>query len=265
MRTIVKGRKMTERVYLITGAGSGIGAAISKRLAAKDTLLILHTKQNKSGLNAIAQQCQAQGAKVICHFGDLANTETIRQLINSVKANSDHLTGLVSNAGFPDWRNFEELDCQGLSDSLQVIVQASFALIQACTPQLLAKSQSATSAGKVIAISSFLAHKYKVGTSYVPASSAAKAALEALIKSYAAQYAPEHITANIIVPGYIKKNSPDHKPLAAEAMQRIVDRIPAGRLGQPDEVADLCEFLFSDKANYITGQCLNIDGGLLLG
>ncbi|QBG36219.1 SDR family oxidoreductase [Litorilituus sediminis] len=265
MRIIVKGWKMTDKVYLITGAGSGIGAAISKRLAAKDTLLILHTKRNDSGLDAVAQQCQAQGAKVICHLGDLAKIETINKLCHAVKANSEHLTGLVSNAGFPDWRNFAEIDSQGINDSLQVIVQASFALIQACTPLLLAKSPSATSAGKVIAVSSFLAHKYKVGTSYVPASSAAKAALEALIKSYAAQYAPKHITANIIVPGYIRKNSPDHKPLAAEAMQRIVDRIPAGRLGQPDEVADLCEFLLSDKANYITGQCLHIDGGLLLG
>lgn len=255
---------MIQKTYLITGAGSGIGAAISLLLAQKHTLLILHTKQNQTGLEQLAKQCQKQGAQVLCQYGDLADKSTVERLYQTVQQHSNYLSGLICNAGFPDWRAFESLDNQGLTDSYQVIVDATFSLLTLCTPLLLNSQQSTNRAGKVIAVSSFLAHKFKVGNNIVPASSMAKAALEALIKSYAAQYAHQQLTANIIVPGYIKKNAPDHQPLSEQSMQTILDRIPAGRLGQPSEVAELCEFLLSDKAHYITGQLIHIDGGLLL-
>jgi len=255
---------MKSHTYIITGAGSGIGAAISLQLATKHSVLILHTKQNKKGLAQVAQACESKGATVHCHFGDLANEQTIQAIKATLSNLASHLSGLICNAGFPDWRNFDDLDEQGLLNSYQVIVQASFNLLTQTTPWLLNAKDITGQAGKVVAVSSFLAHKFIVGSSIVPASSMAKAALEALIKSYAGQYASQGITANIIVPGYIKKNSPDHKPLSKQSMQNILNRIPASRLGQPDEVADLCQFLLSDKAQYITGQLIHIDGGLLL-
>ena len=255
---------MKKNSYLITGAGSGIGAAISLQLAKPNHILVLHTKQNKAGLENLALQCRELGAEVACYYGDLADMTTVEKLVAAVKGYEQYLSGLVCNAGFPDWRNFEENSNQGLHESYQVIVDATFSLLTQCSSLLLNAEKATGNSGKVVAVSSFLAHKYKVGASIVPASAMAKAALEAMIKSYAAQYAPDNITANIIVPGYIKKNSPDHKPLSNEAMQNIIKRIPAARLGQPNEVADLCEFLLSRKANYITGQLIHIDGGLLL-
>lgn len=255
---------MKPKTYIITGAGSGIGAAISLQLANKNNVLILHTKQNKAGLTDIANACEAQGATVYCQFGDLANEETIQSIKETLSTKTSHLSGLICNAGFPDWRDFNELDEQGLLNSYQGIVQASFNLLTQTTPWLLKTKEMTGQAGKVVAVSSFLAHKFIVGTNVVPASSMAKAALEALIKSYAAQYASQGITANIIVPGYIKKNSPDHQPLSEQSLQSILNRIPAARLGKPNEVADLCQFLLSDKAQYITGQLIHIDGGLLL-
>jgi len=245
-------------VYLVTGAGSGIGAAIAKCLAKKDVMLILHTQQNKAGLQALTSECEAQGAQVYCHYGDLAQKTTIDNIVACLTKQSAHLNGLICNAGFPDWRSFDQLDQIGLSKSYSVIIAASFALLTQCTPFLI------SARGRVVAVSSFLAHKFKVGQSIVPASAMAKAGLEAMVKSYAGQYAHQGVNANIIVPGYIKKNGPDHKALDDEALQKIKDRIPKGALGLPEDVANLAEFLLSDKANYITGQAIHIDGGLLL-
>ncbi len=77
--------------------------------------MIIHTKQNKSGLEALAKQCQQQGAQVSCQYGDLTKPETIAQLVNTLKQHSKHLTGLVCNAGFPDWRGFSAMDNEGLT------------------------------------------------------------------------------------------------------------------------------------------------------
>jgi len=250
---------MSKSIYLITGAGSGIGAAIATKLSATDTLLIIHTKQNKLGLQNIAYECQSLGAEVICQYGDLTEQATIDSLVKVLNDNCNHLNGLICNAGYPDWRNFEELDQQSLTQSYSVIIDATFSLLSQCT-KLLINSE----AGKIVAVSSFLAHKFRVGENVVPASAMAKSGMEALIKSYAAQYADQNINANIIVPGYIKKNSPEHQPLSQASLDNILSRIPLGELGLPEDVANLADFLLSSKAKYVTGQSIHIDGGLSL-
>ena len=242
---------------LITGAGSGIGAATAIRLAPEAEHLVLHTASNDKGLRIVVEACEAAGAHVDVVLGDLCHDAATDELIAAGKR--AQVDSVVLNAGFPDWRAFGDLDVHGLNRSLQLMTSVNFQLIQALTPGLLARKR-----GKLLAISSFLAHKFKVGPNVVPASATAKAALEAMIKSYAAQYAGEGICANIIVPGYIKKNAPTHTPPDEAGLNRILGRIPAGRLGMPDEVAELAAFLLSTRADYITGQLIHIDGGLLL-
>lgn len=245
--------------FLITGAASGIGAATAEQLAAEQTTLFLHTRANQAGLKALKSKCEDKGANVHLLLADLTLRQDISACIETVKSKNNGLTGLICNAGFPDWRNFEEQTDENFNKSLMSIVNANFSLLAELTP-LLKKERHAS----VITVSSFLAHKYLLGDMVMPASSAAKAALEAMTKSYAAQYAREGITANSICPGYIKKNSPDHTPPSEETLKRITDRIPMARLGMPEEVAKLVAFLVSEDARYITGQCLHIDGGLLL-
>lgn len=247
-----------KRVILVTGAGSGIGAAVCETLANENTILIMHTGSNLSGLQQLQQRLIDKRCSSFIVVGDLTDP-AISEEILEVITNLGQLDAIVSNAGFPDWRTFGELDDEGLAYSFQVIQGAFYRLINMTLP-ILEKSPS----GRVVAVSSFLAHKFQNGGNSVPASAAAKAGLEALVKSLAVHVAEKSITVNCIVPGYIKKNSPDHVDLSDESYKNITSRIPMRRLGQPNEAAALVEFLLSANSSYITGQCIHIDGGLTL-
>ena len=116
---------------LITGAASGIGAAIAQRLALDAQHLVLHTAQNEAGLESVAAACQDQKCEVTLITGDLSDSATVNALIAGGRDAA--IDSIVLNAGFPDWRDFESLDVDGLDRSLQVMVGANFELLTALT------------------------------------------------------------------------------------------------------------------------------------
>ena len=116
----------------------------------------------------------------------------------------------------------------------------------------------------MVAVSSFVAHRFQLDGRYFPTSAMAKAGLEALVKAFAAELAGQGVTVNGVVPGFIEKDKGAHRAVGKAGYRRAVELIPQGRLGQPDEVAAAIQFLLSADANYITGQCLHVDGGLTL-
>ncbi|HYM32294.1 MAG TPA: SDR family oxidoreductase [Candidatus Cybelea sp.] len=252
-------RAMNGRVYLVTGAGSGIGAAICRRLAAPGVSILVHTGSNRIRGDAVASECEAKGARCRVELGDLADPNTAVGLVAACEARFGGLDGLVSNAGFGDRRKLGEIDEAGFERSLGVILKALFRLATAAEP-LLSKS----GAGRVVAVSSFLAHEFKLGGDVFPASAAAKSGLEGLARSLAAQLAPKRITVNCVVPGYVKKDAATHSSLDPARWQSALERIPLRRLGLPDEIAAAVAFLLGADAGYITGQLLHVDGGLTL-
>ena len=164
---------------------------------------------------------------------------------------------LFIGAGFPEWNDFSSGTLTDYEKSVAVMQKSFFALSQIFFP-LLKNSDL----GRMVAVSSFLAHKF-FNESFTPISAAAKAGLEALVKSMAADLASSGVTVNTVVPGYIKKDHQEAVPISEE-QDKTPAKIPMYRIGLPTEVADLIEFLLSDKASYITGQCIHIDGGLTL-
>ncbi len=173
------------------------------------------------------------------------------------------LRGVVANAGFADRRSIAELDDDALDRSLRVMVIALARLLRASIAPLQATAR-AGGAARFVAVSSFVAHRFTAGESTFAASAAAKAGVEALVKSAAAELAPSGVTVNAVAPGYVRKDADGSGALDAARWTDARARIPMGRLGEPDDIAGVIDFLLGDAAAYLTGQVLHVDGGLTL-
>ena len=250
------GEPRTRRI-LVTGAASGIGAALCRRLAGPDTELFMHTRANKAGIEAVAAAVRNGGGAAHVLFGDLAQDGVAEDLIAAVARRGGVLDALVANAGFADKTPLADLADAALTHGHAAMPGAFHRLCRAARPLLLAAA-----GGRVIAVSSFVAHRFQLDGVAMPASAAAKAALEALARALAVDLAPHGITVNCVAPGYIQKDPGAQAALNSENRSRAQARIPLGRLGRPDEIAALIEFLLSPAAAYITGQTIHADGGL---
>jgi NAD(P)-dependent dehydrogenase (short-subunit alcohol dehydrogenase family) len=245
---------------VVTGAGSGIGAATCRRLAAQGVALVMHTGSNREGIAALAEECRAVPHQVV--IGDLAEPRTIDDLMDAAQA-LGRLRGVVANAGFADRRGLAELDDAAVERSLRVMVVPLAHLLRKSLGLLKAGAASG-GLGRFVAVSSFVAHRFTPGTSGFAASAAAKAGVEALVKSAAAELAPSGVTVNAVAPGYVRKDRPNTGALNEAQWAQALARVPMGRLATPDDIAAPIAFLLSADAAYITGQVIHIDGGMTL-
>jgi 3-oxoacyl-[acyl-carrier protein] reductase len=245
---------------VVTGAGSGIGAATCRRLAAQGVALVIHTGSNRQRAERVAEECRAVRTRVI--VGDLAAPGTVDALFEATEG-LGRLRGVVANAGFADRRSIAELDDAALERSLGVMVVPLAHLLRR-SADLLKASVKAGGLGRFVAVSSFVAHRFVPGTSMFAASAAAKAGVEALVRSAAAELAPYGVGVNAVAPGYVRKDVPDAGALSEAQWANTLERIPMRRLGTPNDIAGSIEFLLSPQSAYITGQVIHVDGGMTL-
>lgn len=244
---------------LVTGAASGIGAAVCRAMASPAAALLIHTRKNRAGAERVASEVRAAGAEAEVALGDLADPAVAPAMVAHAVELFGGLDVLISNAGFADRTAFAELSDAAMTASVEAIQGAFFRLARAATPHLTSGSDA-----RIVAVSSFVAHAFRLDVPLFAASAAAKAGLEALVRALALELASSGVTVNAVVPGFIRKDPGAHVAIDPERLRRQVASVPLGRVGLPEEVAAAVSFLASPAAGYITGQALHVDGGLVI-
>lgn len=216
---------------------------------------MLHTRANRAGLAAVAAAAEAAGAATLSLTGDLADPATPDALVAACLARFGRLDRLVANAGYADRTPATALEPAALARAQQVILGGFHRLVRAALPAL-ARAEGAG----IVAVSAFGAHAIGGDWPRFPATAAAKAGLEVLVRTLAVELAPSGIAVAAVVPGFIAKEPGTAAALSPAAAAAGAGAVPLRRAGRPEEVAAAIAFLLEAR---LSGQCLPVDGGLL--
>lgn len=233
-------------VALVTGSSRGIGRAIARRLATDGADVVVNYRSDQSAADEVVADIEASGAKAVAVQADVADPRQLRSLFDAAENHFGGLDVLVSNVGVARFATIADASDEDFDLIFDTNTRATFVALREGARRI-------RDGGRIIVISSGAAVTVRAGGGVYAAS---KAAGDALVRTAAKELGPRGITVNSILPGATRTDA-----LVGDVTERIA-QTPLGRLGEPDDVADVAGFLASSDARWITGQTLHAGGGL---
>ncbi|MGX9991449.1 glucose 1-dehydrogenase [Rhizobium sp. Z1P35] len=244
--------KLTGKVAVVTGASKGIGAAIAKALAAEGAQVVVNYASSKAGADAVVQAIDAAGGKAIAVQGDVSKAEQAQGVVDAAIKEFGKLDVLVNNSGVYEFAPIGEVTEEHYRRMFDVNVLGVLLTTQAAAKHL-------GEGGSVINISSVVT---SLGLPASAVYTGTKEAVEGINSVLAKELGPRKIRVNAILPGMVEtEGAHSAGVIGSDLQQTMVAQTPLGRIGQPDDIADIAVFLASDDARWLTGERLTASGG----
>lgn len=243
-----------KRHVLITGGSSGIGASTAQAFAEAGYAVSFFYRTNSESADSLAMQLRARGFDASAYRVDIRKSEEVRDAVMKANLRYGVVDVLISNAGIASQKLITDVTEEEFRDMFDIHVGGLFHLVQAVLPGMIARKT-----GAILTVSSIWGI---TGASCEVVYSSAKAAIIGFTKALAKEVGPSGITVNSVAPGVIDTQM--NQALSEEDLRSLCDETPLGRIGTPEEIAQLLLFLASDQASFITGQIISPNGGLVI-
>lgn len=242
------------KTAVITGSGRGIGKAIALKLASHGANIVINDIPSSDYAQQTAEEIRALGAKAIVTLGDVRNIEDVKRMVDTAIAEFGRIDIFINNAGVTrdglmlrmseeDWDMVLDINLKGAFNCIKTVAR----------PMMKQKSGSIINIASVVGV---------MGNAGQANYSASKAGLIGLTKTTAKEFAKKGIRANAVAPGFISSDMTDK--LSEEVKANYFEAIPLAKFGSAEDVANVVAFLASDASSYVTGQVINVDGGLVM-
>jgi len=245
---------MSRPVALITGSSNGIGKQLALSFAEAGYDVVINYSSSEKAALEVSEACQSLGAQTLVIGCDVSNYEAVGQMVKKTIETFSKIDVLINNSGITKDGLILRMKENDFDEVIAVNLKGAFNTVSHVSKHML-KAKS----GRIINMSSVIGILGNAGQANYAAS---KGGIIAFSKSLAREFASRNITVNAIAPGFIQTKMTD--VLSEEVKNNILKQIPLGRFGSPKDIADCALFLASDKASYISGQVIQVDGGMAM-
>lgn len=245
---------LTDKVALVTGSSRGIGASIAKRLAKAGAIVLVHYRSGREQAEAVLKEIQKDSPQSDLVGFDLSNNQEVEATAKALLEKYEAIPIVVANAGIAEeallprasYEHFQKIINTNLLGSMNIV-------------RVFSRAMMRNRYGRIILLSSVVGESGNIGQS---AYAASKSGLFGFAKSVAIELGSRGVTCNLIAPGFIKTEMTQRLP--EEVKSSYMERIPARRFGNPEEVASAAQYLASEEAGYINGATIDVNGGMLM-